>query len=81
MPRDARDHEPLLALDGGADGLAPLRALAPAIAGRLAPGGVLAVELAPAQVDAAAGILRAVGLGDARVLEDDALGATVLVAR
>lgn len=81
MPRDARDHEPRLALDGGADGLAPLRALAPAIAARLAPGGAVAVELAPAQADAAAGILRAVGLGDARVLEDEALGATVLVAR
>lgn len=80
LPHDARDHEPLLALDGGADGLAPLRALAPAIAARLAPGGLLATELAPEQVDAATGILHAVGLR-AEVREDDALGATVLVAR
>jgi release factor glutamine methyltransferase len=81
MPHDARDHEPLLALDGGPDGLAPLRGLARAIAARLAPGGCVAVELAPRQLDAAAGILRGVGLGDAEVREDDALGATVLVAR
>ncbi|MGC5078074.1 N5-glutamine methyltransferase family protein [Agrococcus sp. DT81.2] len=81
MPRDAREHEPLLALDGGPDGLVPLRRLAPSIAARLAPGGRVAVELAPQQVDAAAGILRAVGLGGAEVREDDALGATVLVAR
>ena len=81
MPRDARDHEPLLALDGGADGLAPLRRLAGSIAARLSPGGCVAVELAPGQVDAATGILRDAGLGAAQVHEDDALGATVLVAR
>lgn len=81
MPRDARDHEPRLALDGGTDGLAPLRGLAPAMAARLASGGSVAVELAPGQADAAAAILRAAGLADARVHEDDALGATVLVAR
>lgn len=81
LPHDARDHEPLGALDGGSDGLAPLRALAPSIAARLAPGGCVAVELAPRQVDAATGILRDAGLGEAHVRDDDALGATVLVAR
>ena len=80
MPHDARDHEPLLALDGGTDGLAPLRALAPAIAARLAPGGIVAIELAPEQVDVAAGILQRAGLGAVEQRDDEELGATVLVA-
>ncbi|WP_404313004.1 methyltransferase [Agrococcus terreus] len=81
LPRDARDHEPALALDGGADGLAPLRALAPQIAARLVPGGVVVTEVAPPQVAAASRILVAAGLEDAVVHEDDAIGATALLAR
>lgn len=81
LPRDARDHEPALALDGGADGLEPLRALAPQIAARLAPGGVVVTEVAPPQLAEAARILAAAGLEGIAVHEDDAIGATALLAR
>jgi release factor glutamine methyltransferase len=41
---EVRDHDPLGALDGGADGLTAYRALIPQAAGLLGPGGVLVVE-------------------------------------
>lgn len=44
MP-EVRDYEPLLALDGGADGLDPYRALAGQAVHRLTPGGWLLVEV------------------------------------
>lgn len=40
-----RDHDPRLALDGGADGLDAYRALFPAAARRMAAGGTIAVEM------------------------------------
>ncbi|MGW1161494.1 putative protein N(5)-glutamine methyltransferase [Streptomyces sp. NPDC002519] len=50
LPSEARDHEPLVALDGGSDGLDVLRRVA-AEAGRwLAPGGSLLVETSEHQV-------------------------------
>ncbi len=42
---EVRDHEPHLALDGGADGLDAYRTLAPQIMRVLAPGGRFAVEI------------------------------------
>jgi release factor glutamine methyltransferase len=45
LSREVRDREPVLALDGGADGLDAYRALLPSLAGILAPGGWLAVEI------------------------------------
>jgi release factor glutamine methyltransferase len=42
---EVRDHEPRLALDGGADGLDAYRLLAPEILRVLKPGGVFAVEI------------------------------------
>ena len=42
---EVRDHEPRLALDGGPDGLAAYRRLAPEILRVLKPGGVFAVEI------------------------------------
>ncbi|MFH8705471.1 putative protein N(5)-glutamine methyltransferase [Streptomyces rubrogriseus] len=56
LPAEARDHEPLVALDGGTDGLDVLRRVAAAAPGWLAPGGCLLVETserqAPEAVDA-----------------------------
>ena len=43
MPREAREHEPRLALDGGADGLDVLRRVAAEAPTWLAPGGTLLV--------------------------------------
>jgi release factor glutamine methyltransferase len=45
LPPEVRDHEPRVALDGGADGLDAYRRLAPEILAVLRPGGVFAVEI------------------------------------
>ncbi|MFC7996370.1 putative protein N(5)-glutamine methyltransferase [Streptomyces rochei] len=56
LPAEAREHEPLVALDGGADGLDVLRRVAAGAPAWLAPGGCLLAETserqAPAAVDA-----------------------------
>jgi release factor glutamine methyltransferase len=57
MPPEARDHEPRVTLDGGADGLDVLRRLAATAAGWLAPGGRLLTELGPEQVRPARDVL------------------------
>ncbi len=49
LPAEARDHEPLVALDGGLDGLAVLRRAASGAPSWLAPGGVLLVETSDRQ--------------------------------
>jgi release factor glutamine methyltransferase len=53
MPPEARLHEPMVALDGGADGLDVLRRVAKAAPEWLAPGGHVLMEIGVAQVDAA----------------------------
>jgi len=45
LPRPIRDHEPRLALDGGPDGLAVIRRLAPQAHETLKPGGLFFLEL------------------------------------
>ncbi len=45
LARDVRDHEPVLALDGGTDGLDAYRELLPSIATVLADGGWSALEI------------------------------------
>jgi release factor glutamine methyltransferase len=44
LATEVRDHDPIVALDGGADGLDAYRQLIPQAARRLAQGGVLVVE-------------------------------------
>ena len=44
LDREVRDHDPLLALDGGEDGLDAYRDIADGAAGFLKPGGIVAVE-------------------------------------
>ncbi len=61
-----RDHEPHLALDGGAAGLDVLRRLVDAAPTQLKPGGLFAVELGSrAQGDTVAGWLTSAGFRDA----------------
>lgn len=79
MPREARDHEPAVALDGGADGLDLLRRMAADAAGWLAPGGCLASEVNPAQVPAASAALAAGGLVARTVEPEDDDETVVLV--
>ncbi|MFJ4654994.1 putative protein N(5)-glutamine methyltransferase [Nocardia sp. NPDC088792] len=78
MPPEARDHEPRVALDGGADGLDILRRIAAVAPEWLAPGGQLLVEESEEQASAAAEIMRRHGLV-ARIAEDEELGATVVI--
>lgn len=54
--------EPVAALDGGADGLDALREIAAGAPHRLAPGGLVAVEHGPDQVDAVAALFAHEGL-------------------
>ncbi len=59
---EVREHDPRLALSGGADGLDAYRALAGALPGLLAPGGTAVVELGIGQAADVAALFRAAGL-------------------
>ncbi|WP_055612466.1 putative protein N(5)-glutamine methyltransferase [Streptomyces phaeochromogenes] len=62
LPPEARDHEPLVALDGGGDGLDVLRRVAGEAPRWLAPGGSLLVETSERQAGLAVEILADAGL-------------------
>ncbi|MFC0634531.1 peptide chain release factor N(5)-glutamine methyltransferase [Brevundimonas balnearis] len=66
---EVRDHDPHLALDGGADGLDAYRALAPEIARILKPGGTYAVEIGWDQGPAVRALFEAAGL-EAKIVRD-----------
>lgn len=76
MPAEAREHEALMALDGGTDGLAILRRVAAAAPAWLAPRGVLLVETSERQAAPMAMVMAEAGLA-ARVHGDE-WGATVI---
>ena len=78
MPPEARDHEPLAALDGGSDGLALHRRVAAEAGEWLAPGGSVLLEASPDQASTSAGLLAGVGL-EAWTVEDEDLGAAAAV--
>jgi release factor glutamine methyltransferase len=59
---EVREHDPHLALSGGADGLDAYRALAAALPDLLAPGGTAVVELGIGQAADVAALFRAAGL-------------------
>jgi release factor glutamine methyltransferase len=80
MPREARVYEPLVALDGGPDGLDVLRRVAAGAWGWLMPGGHVLIETASGQADNAAAAFSAAGLA-ATVASDEELGATVVIGR
>jgi release factor glutamine methyltransferase len=78
LPPEARSHEPLVALDGGPDGLDVLRRVAAAAPEWLAPGGHLLIEISDRQVPQAAAAFTGSGLIP-RVVSDEDLAATVLI--
>jgi release factor glutamine methyltransferase len=80
MPPEARLHEPLVALDGGADGLDIQRRVAAAAPRWLAPGGHLLIETSERQAPHTAAAIGAAGL-TARVVHDAELDATVVIGR
>jgi release factor glutamine methyltransferase len=67
---EVRDHDPLLALDGGPDGLQAYRDLAPEIARILKPGGIFAVEIGWDQGPQVKALFEAAGLADVKVVRD-----------
>jgi release factor glutamine methyltransferase len=67
---EVRDHEPRLALEGGADGLDAYRTLAPEILRVLKPGGRFAVEIGYDQKDAVEALFRAAGAEGVVTLRD-----------
>ena len=69
LPREVREHEPAVALDGGEDGLDCLRTIAHDGPRFLVPGGVLALEVGDGQAERVAGLLRE-GLEDVEVRRD-----------
>jgi len=58
LPREVREHEPQLALDGGPDGLDVIRRLLEQAPARLRPGGALLVEIGAGQGAAATRLAR-----------------------
>ena len=62
LEREARVHDPRLALDGGADGLDAYRALAPQIGRLLAPTGRFFLEVGAGQAPAVTELAAAAGL-------------------
>jgi len=75
LAREVKDYDPLLSLDGGADGLDAYRRIAAKAAGILRRGGHLVVEIGASQADAVLGLFRAAGLGvDAHDVRHDLSG-------
>lgn len=70
LQREVREHDPLIALDGGADGLAAYRAILAWAGTMLAPGGFLALEIGHDQGEAVAGLSREAGLSNVRIHPD-----------
>lgn len=74
LPPEVRDHDPRLALDGGADGLACYRTIASRIGKLLTPDGLLALEIGAGQANAVAAIFEATGLTPAAPPRADLAG-------
>ncbi|GAB4269961.1 MAG: peptide chain release factor N(5)-glutamine methyltransferase [Pararhodobacter sp.] len=67
---EVRLHEPRMALTPGGDGLGAYRAIAAGVAGAMAPGGRLLLEIGPTQGEAVRAMLMDAGLRDVRILPD-----------
>ena len=80
MPQEARLHEPLLSLDGGADGLDVQRRVSAAAPQWLAPGGHLLVETSLRQAPLTVDLFLRNGL-TARVASSEERDATVVIGR
>jgi release factor glutamine methyltransferase len=70
LPPEVGDFEPLTALDGGADGLSLARSIMVGARDRLAPRGLLAMELDTGRCEAAAAELENLGYQEVTVRKD-----------
>ncbi|MFD4523566.1 putative protein N(5)-glutamine methyltransferase [Streptomyces sp. NPDC058470] len=78
LPAEAREHEPLVALDGGSDGLDVLRRVAAEAPRWLAPGGCLLIETSERQAPRAVEAFTRGGL-TGRLAVSDELYANVVI--
>jgi release factor glutamine methyltransferase len=78
MPREARQYEPRVALDGGSDGLDVQRRIAAGASRWLAPDGHLLVETSRSQAAESVAILERHGL-TTQVVTSDELDATAVI--
>lgn len=67
---EVRNHDPRLALDGGADGLRAYRSILTGVSDRLKPGGLLALEVGWDQAAAVSALCVAAGLSEVRTQAD-----------
>lgn len=67
---EVRDHDPLLALDGGGDGLTCYRALVPELRRLLATGGRAFIEIGQGQAEQVRALCRAHGLAVTDIVPD-----------
>ncbi|MFF2130947.1 putative protein N(5)-glutamine methyltransferase [Streptomyces olivochromogenes] len=81
LPSEARDHEPLVALDGGADGLDVLRRVTAEAPRWLAPGGCLLVETSERQAPAAVEAFARGGLAATLAVSDELYANVVIGTR
>ncbi|WP_293206442.1 peptide chain release factor N(5)-glutamine methyltransferase [Parvibaculum sp.] len=70
LEEEVRGHDPVLALDGGADGLDAYRALAAALPDVLTQGGTAVIELGAGQAEDVTAIFETAGLAVPRVVPD-----------
>ena len=70
LAREVVDYEPRLALDGGSDGLAAYRALAPTLADLLAQNGLVLLEIGAEQVAPVSDLLHANRLAVTTIRQD-----------
>lgn len=80
LATEVREHDPLRALDGGADGLVAYRALIPQAAPLLAQQGALVVEIGRGQDGDVRGLMTAAGLTPERPARADLAGIPRAVA-
>ncbi|MCA8997396.1 MAG: peptide chain release factor N(5)-glutamine methyltransferase [Planctomycetaceae bacterium] len=81
LQADVRDHEPIAALDGGADGLDAIRHLVEQSPKHLHPGGWLMFELDPTIADASAALLKQHGYQQVEIKTDLAGEPRIAVGR
>ncbi len=80
LPREVREHEPMAALDGGADGLDFYRRSAPLLARRLQADGFVMFEIGNTQGKAVSDLLWKAGLAAVEVAKDYAGHDRVVIA-
>ncbi|MEH0070501.1 peptide chain release factor N(5)-glutamine methyltransferase [Pannonibacter sp. Pt2-lr] len=70
LDEDVRKHDPVLALDGGSDGLVAYRAIVPQALAALRPGGRLGFETGYDQGRAVCGLMAEAGFQDLEIIQD-----------